>query len=124
MTDEVILEKLSAVFHKLSEISDRLGVLNGKVAEHERWINERAFSIANADGRLSSVESAVSSHQSYIDQRQETLREFEEMRKTLSGHQTILDQQKGGSAATAKILVDIATLAGIIGVLVKLFIHS
>lgn len=64
---EVIKGQLCRLNEKMSELAEYQRIQNGKVAEHEKWINRREVELDAMEDRFRMVEEQVDSHQAFID---------------------------------------------------------
>jgi hypothetical protein len=118
---EAIVEQLRQIFEKLKELSEYQREMNSTVAEHSRWIAAREREIDSSDDRFKMIEECVDRHQSYIDQRAATLKEFEEIKRTVAIHDAWIIGHKAETEGLWTTVSRIATLAGLIILILKSF---
>ena len=109
---EVIEQRLLQLVETVKELRDYQREMNGRVAVHEKWINQRDNQIDVAADRLAMMELEVNEHAEYIAQRRITLQEFETAKKTISEHSAYIEQQRGSRMGVADLISRIAVLVG------------
>ena len=121
MEDSILSERIKHLGQRVDSLCQDHKDMSTSIARHEQWINQREGEIEGAETRLTNLEAAVGDHQSYIDERKSTLKEFEEMKVTVKGHAEFISYFKGERYAKANLLVQLGILSGILLTLARLF---
>jgi septal ring factor EnvC (AmiA/AmiB activator) len=118
---DAIDEQLRQIFEALRDIKDYQRSTSIQLAEHARWIAQREREIDAVDDRFKMVEQMLDKHQSNIDQRAGTFREFEEVKKAVGGIELWMVAHKAETAGLWQFIAHLATVGGILALVLKVF---
>jgi chromosome segregation ATPase len=118
---EILHERVNNIIDRVDRICEDQDKMRSRIEQHERWINQRETEIDAADIRLQNMEGAVADHQSWIDERRPLAAEFQEMKRTIQNHENYINSVKGGNVAIASLIAQIGALLGIITAVLRLF---